>query len=421
MPLGLDFLNQITNVHWGGGLHFLYSGADGMYGSKDGVTWAPAPPGGSVQVLSLAWVDGVWVGTSSSATYRSTDGGKTWVSAGGGFRWVVACKPKTGATDRGGSTKGIFAAYKQDDEGEHEQIYISRDLGQSWGIELDIPTSYNGGEGSESFVALSGCGNGIFVSTQKSDTSLSGSDAVVYSSIDDGGFSKQVVWQGIPEVPGQDGLAYGPGGVGFDSKTQQFCFTGLRLFSTGPGGVLGRDQTMSIIYATGTGGSFAGESVIDSVFIPRNAVSYDFLAGGFGTCGGDGKFATTSRLDQIQPTGPTPADLRVHFIPGAANVLMSVTNIFDDDNVQLQLGPICWRSHSQEKTDEAPTDQQESLGTWCCIAFGPGADATGGVWTAKAGGGFAKTHSGTGFAEEFSQRAGLAVGRLSWLGSTSDP
>jgi hypothetical protein len=402
MPgLALDFLNRIVNVHWGKeGLHFLYCGTDGMFGSEDGEKWQQAE--GAVPATALAWVDDVWMAIGSGGPWRSDDGGKTWLAMGAPeFDQIAACKSRTG--------DGIFAGYKQDEEGDNEEVYISRDLGKSWSKELTVPTTINT-DGYESARVLSGCGYGIFLSTIKGDELFSGGDGCVYALMDGGSFGgREQVWSGFtrhvddPPAVRAHTKGYSPAAVGFDSKSRQYCLMGFKEEGFGPGGAEGSLTHYSIIYATGLGTSFAGETEIAQRIKQPLASNYSDLILGLGAAGGDGKFAGTY-IDRTWagPSPPLEADLVVAFFDGGSGseTLISVPDLFAGGAI----GPVCWKpGGDSDLTTEAP----EGTGTFACVAFDSEA---GGVWIEK-GGGWRKTHSGLPY-------GGIAVGKLSWLGST---
>lgn len=423
----LHFTQQVINVQWGG-LHFLYSGADGMFGSENGDKWQKLETG-AVPATGLAWVDDVWVATGSGGPWRSEDGGKTWESAGANeFTQIAACKPDDVAEDADGQPikNGIFAGYKQDEDGDNEQVYISRDLGKNWSIELSIPTTIpaeEGRDGSEFAQVLSGCGNGIFLSTMKQDTRDHHGDGCIYVSMNGGGFGgRQQIWTGSfnPFVSGGASdphtIGYSPGAVGFDAKTKQFCLMASKEEGFGPGGALGSLTEYSIIYATGLGGSFSGEAEIIKRTKGPLDNAFPQVTGGLAAAGGDGKFAGTYN-DLFWPnfaSGPPLVGqlMAVFFGSGdlAATSLISVPNMFGE-LASAQVGPVCWKPPDGSSTTDPPT------GTFACVAFGADAEP-GGVWIIKDAGAWQQTHNGQGFTDN--PRAGLAVGSLSWLGSDKD-
>jgi len=442
--LGLDVLQRIINVRWSTSLAFLYSGADGMFGSKDGQEWEKLTQG-AVPAEGLAWVDGVWMAIGEVGTWRSVDGGKTWNEGAAGtgldFQQIVACKPKPGTKQEDNETDmpGIFAGWLEDAETGNAMVYLSMDLGETFSLALEVPSSIPFGDNENGFefgIILSGCGNGIFLSTIYGPHSYASGDGCVYVSLDGGGFGgRQVVWPGTSDyfpypdfVPQTYSNGYTAGAVGYDSETDQFCLIGHQTesHSVGLGGFLGANTDARIIYATGTGGSFGGGGILISRYTPALSRQLKILALGSGAAGGGGEFVATY-VDEYWPdfySGGTglQGKLTASFVPGGGDVLISVPSMFDTTG-RAQCGPVVWKSDKAE------------AGTFACIAFGTDS-GPGGVWINSSGTGspegggsstidpsepslppmgWTKTHSGEGFTGEF--RAGLGVGKLSWLGS----
>jgi hypothetical protein len=415
--LVLDFLNRPINIHWGGGLHFLYSGADGMFGSKDGEEWKKAPPESSVPATALAWVDNVWLALGGGTTWRSEDGGKIWeVASGPQFQQIAACKPQVVEDEP--IKNGVFAGYKSDDEGEHEEVYLSDDLGKTWSKVLNIPTKIPFGDGEDGYEyaqVLSGCGNGIFLSTIKGDERSSNGDGCVYASMNGAGFgARQQIWSGTirhPDDPLPERVqtkTYSAGAVGFDSETQQFCLMCLKEEGFGPGGAEGSAFNYSIIYATGSDGSFSGENEIIKRLRGALEDPYRSVNGGLAATGGDGRFAGTYN-DLFHTSSELQGDLVIAFFGGGAGseTLLAGVDMF----AGARIGPVCWKPGSEsESTPETPT------GTFACVAFSSDtAPGEGGVWIAKADGSWQKKHDG-----QAGQRGAIAVGKLSWFGDNGD-
>jgi hypothetical protein len=421
----LDFLHWPNNVHWASG-HFLYSGADGMFGSKDGKEWQKLKSG-AVPATGLAWVDDVWVATGNGGPWRSEDGGRTWQSAGAPqFEQVAGCKPEPVTTPtETKEKKGIFAGYKRDEEGGNEEVYISRDLGKTWSAELAIPLVIPFGDNEDGYefaTVLSGCGNGIFLSTVKGNTRFSAGDGCVYALMDGGGFGgRQQIWSGTTSFfgdPDPHSLAYTAGAVGFDSQTKAFCLMYGRFEGFGPGGSAGAAQIWSVGYGTGSGASFGGENEIARRTRAPLADTFAQLAIGLGAAGGDGKFAGTYQSLLVSNVLPVSGQLIVTVFGGGtgSETLISVPNM--DGESASQNGPICWKSGGGEESSTDATTETKG-GTFACVAFGVDAQG-GGVWIAESGGAWHQTHTGQAFPnheQPRTQRAALAVGSLSWLDS----
>jgi hypothetical protein len=233
--------------------------------------------------------------------------------------------------------------------------------------------------------------------------------------MDGGSFGgRQQIWSGTTHFfgdPDPHTLAYSAGAVGFDSKTRRFCLMYYKDEGFGPGGALGSLQEYSIGYATGSGGSFSGETEIIKHIKPPLVDSYSQVVGGLAAAGGDGKFAATYEDRLIPAPTELRGDLVVTFFEGGsgATPLISVPNMFGE-TAGAQIGPVCWKPSSESESTETPT----GTGTFACLAFGVDAEE-GGVWIEKGDGGWHQTHSGQGLIQQ--TRAGLAVGKLSWLDS----
>lgn len=392
--LALDFLKQVTNVHWGG-LAFLYSGADGMFGSKDGEQWEEAPL--SVPATSLAWVDGVWVACGPDGTWRSEDGAKTWESSGPELELVAAMKP-TGLDEEGQPLPGMFAGIGEDADG-NGLVYSSSD-GKSWAVALTIFSSFGDG-GTENITGLSGCGGAFFVGTVHSVNRYSSSTAKFYSS-DGGGFSSQIVatgtfWDGdLDHVPPvfED---YSPAGVGYDKKNKTYLATIDK--EERPFGI----QHTYLQASESSGGSFDEGSIVDQATLVA-ATNGDFLAVYSSVAGGDGAFVGGSGLDHISGELPTGGEVRAHWLPGggAGQTLESYTGALTERSI----GSFCF--NPTRAATGGSTDEPDKMGVFACVASGTG--SAGGVYIATAGGSFRKTHSGNPWA--------VAVGKISFLGST---
>jgi hypothetical protein len=399
--LGLDFLKRAVNVHWGG-LAFLYSGADGMFGSKDGEEWEKAPS--SVPATSLAWVDDVWVACGLSGTWRSEDGAKTWESGGPQMSQVAAMKP-AGVDSKGKPLPGMFAGIGSDDDG-NGLVYTSSD-GKSWGVALNIPAS-GADDSYEAITGLSGCGGAFFVGVQAGVNRFSANTARFYSSFDGGGFSSHTVaegtfWDGDIEHVPPVFTGWGAGGVGFDKKTQMYLATIQKQ-------VASPDLTQTFMQAsTSASGSFDEGSQVDQAILVSS--SGDFISVYSSAAGGDGTFVGGSSLQHFSPLA-TGGEVRAHRLPGGGSgqVLESYTGATSEEFI----GSFCFKQNKDEETTDSP-----DTGMFACVAFGAGAE--GGAYIATAGGSFQKTHAGQGFQRDgVGQPFGaVAVGKIKFLDSES--
>lgn len=408
-PYKEDYFQRITAVQWAKGTAFLYSGADGMFGSSDGQTWEAAPS--SAPASSLAWTSGVWVACGPGGSWRSTDGAKTWQSISPNFNVVVAMTPK------GKNKHGVFAGWVPSDSVSDEQIYLSQDLGKTWSLALsvkvEIPYTTPDGAyrpGYESGDALSGCGAGIFFSTIKGDTAFSNGDGVVYSSFDGFSFSRQQVWSGTTFFPWDPPTfepleGYTATAVAYDEQTDIYYLTGHWEHNPGP-------AEYRAIYATARSGAFTGSDIVKSTTFP------EFSVGSNSAAGGDSRVVGELAITNINLTGgPAPGRLEaLWFTGGSEQVLATSSDTTGLGNPSYGVGSFCFKSGAKSSQINQQA-QPPKKGTFACIAFG---DGGGGVFVAAQGGSFTKTHSGSPIISSSGSNYGLgavAVGQLSWLGT----
>jgi hypothetical protein len=405
MALGLDFLTQIINVHWGGKLHFMYSGADGIYGSKDGESWKKAES--SVPATSLAWVNDVWIGIGPGGAWRSEDGAKTWTPASGlpsACKDVVAMIPEA-TTENGEPKKGIFATWADNEEEQNAIVYTSHDLGLSWGAVLTIPMTV-GEDGYESVRGLSGCGAAFFVCTGRGATATHNGDGMIYASTDGSSFSSQLVFGPGTDVGGEPiypRKGFGGAAVGFDEKTGTYIAMGNSEIVQADG-----VRESFLIYTRSDGPSFsAGEGTIAASASQSVTEGGDQISPPGGATGGDGIHASGCLRFNFSPAGPfTSGSIEGGFIPGSISDLLPMGDMIGGNILSF-----CFKSGEQSESDEAAA-KPPPPGKFACIALN--SENSGGVFIARTGGGFTKTHSGTGI----EGRAAVAVGKISFLGTS---
>lgn len=404
MPFEHDPFTHIINVQWeeGVGFAFLYSGADGMFGSSDGQTWERAPS--SKPAVSLAFVDEVWVGCGPAGCWRSDDGVKTWQAVSApAFVEVVAMKPKRINPDEE-PKPGVFAGWIEDEEGDNHIVYTSHDGGKTWNKALTIPTSFDE-SGSESINGLSGCGGAIFVCTSYHSEAFHQGDGKIYSSTDGNSFSPATV--------------FGPGSITLPTDPDQYPRIGFTANAVGYDGeryiAIGDKEIIPdfgvqesyLIYSLSGSTTFPSGDGTVAESARQVTGAGTFLSVATSAAGGDDKHVTGFYLFQNGPGGAfMSGDLKAKLIPGTSEALQSMGGTPGGF-----VGSFCFRSDFEANT-EGSTDQPAGAGTFACVAFG--SDKSGGAYVASsAGGGFAKTHSGTGIGSD--GRGAVAVGTLGFL------
>jgi hypothetical protein len=384
MALAQDILTRIINVHWGGKVGFLYSGADGMFTSSDGNDWTRLES--SVPAVSLAWVDGVWIGCGPGGVWRSEDGAQSWEPVGvPAFEQVAAMKP-TGMGPDDKPKPGIFAGWREDDDGENQIVYTSLDLGKTWTMALTLPTNGGTDDGFEDIVGLSSGGEGIFVCTVWQSSSFHHGDGKIYSSIDGNTFSAETVFGPGNITLGDDPdqyprIGFTAASVGYDAKTKQYIAVGDK--NTLPSSGVNESYVIYTISSSSSFGMSAGTIADSGVSTPAGEqVGASATAS---ATGGDGKFATGTSLFRFGTGGVyVNSDWKARFIPGTSQVLQT-TEILKGGHV----GSFCFKS------DETSTDGEGSdQGVFACTAFGT--DMAGGVYVTSGMASFVMKHSGTG-------------------------
>ena len=401
MPFEHDPFTQIVNVQWGEGLHFLYSGADGMFGSEDGQTWKKATS--SVPAGSLAFVDDVWVAAGSSGCWRSDDGAESWQAVGApAFYQVVAMKPK-GVGPDGEPKQGVFAGWLEDESGDNHIVYTSHDLGKTWSEALTLPTTVDE-NGDQSIRGLSGCGGALFVCTRWSSSIFHHGDGNIYASLDGHSFSSQTVFgPGSTILPGDPDQfprkGFSATAVGYDAKTKTYIAIGgkeiIPAFGT---------QESYLIYTLAGSPSFgSGDGTVAASATQSHGG--DFLSVTNSAAGGDSKHVTGLSLFHNAVDGSfVSGALQACFIPGSPETTENM-----GDHAGGFIGSFCFKPDVEEEaTDGEPVSGE---GTFACVAFG--ASLSGGVYVdAGTSGHFIKTHSG-----QMIPNAGsaIAVGTVGFL------
>lgn len=419
MPVEHDPLTQIVNVHWEEERSgFLYSGADGMFGSSDGIEWHQNKKG--VAAATLAFVDDVWVafGRRNGEAWRSTDGATSWtpIPNAPALIQVVAMKPT-------GGKQGVFAGWKEDDDTGDGQIYVSKDLGKSWQLAKTIISSWPAGiyeipgpsgpiiinlTGYEIINGISSGGGALFVCTIWGSSQFHTGDGKIYSSITGDSFSEQTVFgpgtENFPDptltVPRPtDGFA--TSAVAYDGKTKIYMATGLRQ-RTEAG-----EAFYDMIYTTSSSPSF-GEGHGTSLVSRQYPATLRTVGA---ASGGDGVHIGAFSISQYSLTGAfIEGSINVVFIPGAAQLLLS--------GFGGTITSICFKSDSEEST-EGSTDEGDT-GIFACCAFA--STLNGGVYIARAGQNVHNTHSGTAFGTApniFRPCGEVAVGNIDFLESST--
>jgi hypothetical protein len=399
MPVQHDPFAQIVNVHWGDGLQFLYSGADGMWASEDGQSWKKAEH--SVPAVSLATVDEVWVGVGPDGVWRSVDDATTWAPITGvpALLEVVAMKPKDVGPD-GGSKKGVFAGWMEDEEGENHIVYTSLDLGKTWLRALSISTTV-GENGYEFIQGISGCDGTLFVCTSRGATASHNGDGLIYSSITGSAFKSQLVFgpgtdPGIGAFPR---LGFYACAVAFDEKAKRYIAIGGKEYRPDAGGV----HESFLIYATSATSSFGTSEGTIAASASQTTGAGDFISVATSAAGGNGKHIAGLYLFHNGVGGVfVSGELKAGSIPGLLASLQSMGG-----SAGGYIGSFCF------KPDEVSTDGSGSdQGVFACTAFG--ADKSGGAYLTS-GAAFTRTHSGKGIDIGGAPRGAVAVGTVGFL------
>lgn len=413
MPVEHDPLTQIVNVQWQEeGAAFLYSGADGMFGSQDGVEWVKSKS--PVVATSLAFIDEVWIACGPDGCWRSEDGAVKWSAlAAPAFFGVAAMRPK-GASVDDPPKAGIFAGWVEDDAGDNHVVYTSHDGGKTWDVALTIPTSF-GDSGSESIRNLSGCGGALFACTSYHSQTFHAGAGKIYCSTDGHVFSPQTVFgPGSVILPGDPDqyprIGFAAVAVGYDPETKTYIAIGDKEIIPDFGvqeSYLVYTRSSSTAFASGEGTVAESARQVTGAGKPGG----DFISVAFSAAGGSGKHVTGySRFHNRNDGSFISGELNSRFISGTSHLLQAMGT-----HTGGYIGSFCFRSDSEANT-EGSTDQPEGAGTFACVAFD--ASKTGGAYIASSSsGGFSKTHSGTGIGSQ--GRGAIAVGTVGFLESST--
>jgi len=405
MPVAQDPFQQIVNVQWGEGLQFLYSGADGMFGSQDGQDWKKAET--SEPAASLAFVDDVWIGAGPGGCWRSDDGAKTWQSVGApAFNQVAAMKPK-GVGPDGEPRQGVFAGWIEDESGDNNIVYSSHDLGKTWGVALVIPTDGGADDGFERINGLSGCGGAFFVCTNYKRETFHAGDGKIYSSRDGYNFSAATAFgPGSTILPGDPDQfprkSFGARAVGYDPKTKTYIAIGDKEIIPALG-----TQESYLVYTISNAPSF-GESEGAVAASATQSTSGEFILVGNSAAGGDGKHvAGLSRIHYGIGGAYVSGDLQACFIPGSPETVLSM-----GASAGGFIGSFCFKPDVEEEETDGETTS--GAGAFACVAFG--VDGNGGVYIdSGTSGHFTRTHGGQGISDGGAIRGAVAVGTVGFL------
>jgi hypothetical protein len=406
-----DPLQTIVNVSWGG-LTFLYSGGDGMFGSKDGKTWTALA--NSVPAIGVAWIDNVWVAVGQDGSaWTSTDGAQTWQASAGiaGLappQQVVAMRP-AGDDGSGAKKQGVFATWGVDAAGENSLVYISNDLGQSWNLALTLPTSF-GDTGYEQGQSLSAGGGALFFSTTYGVNRTDNGNGRFYVCTDGAGFDGGVNVFGPSSVG--DGTVnpfprqgYFPAAAAYDQSTGTYTALGLGQLDDGHGTI-----AWDALFVT-SDSPFFSEGGASFYSTTQGASSGTHIALYTGAGAGGGACVTVLPLVGVGPS--TPCSFVAMDTTGGAS------DLFTDEltSFGFSTGPVCFKSNGLKPGEAVvtpPSDPTKTDATamFACVAYSP--DGAGGVYTQVAGEGFTRTHAGSPILTDVGGMAlaGLAVGRV---------
>lgn len=428
-----DPFQCIVNVSWSKPVVFLYSGADGMFGSSDGVDWQRAPS--SVPAIGLAWIDNVWMAIGFDSRYwTSTDGAKTWQEGDFALTNVVqvaAARPG-GVGPDGKKKKGVFCAVGSDDSFDNVLVYISSDLGKSWTVALTIPVTV-GATGYESFNYLSGCGGAFFVGTTWGANQYANGDGKVYTCTDGETFDTGVHvfgpgtdWPNTPTDPPPYPYEIGCSAhrVGYDQSTGIYTLTG-GIELTGTASEAAGSRTNNTVYVQSGEASF-GPSGLGTTFYQTFdgnihgpgifTASGDSM--GFATGGGFG-LAGLPLLHQTDLTD-TGWSVVAPYISGGVTDLLATSDPTDG----VYAGSACFKGKGYQPgeavvTKPKPHDPPDDTAMFALAAFSTGGQ--GGVYVAAPGQSLVLTHPGTLIASagpSVQYGAAVATGALGFLKTT---
>jgi hypothetical protein len=423
-PYLTDPFQCIVNVSWGG-LQFLYSGADGMFGSNDGVNWTAT--GSSVPAIGLAWIDNVWVAIGGDgSSWTSSDGAQTWQEGLGilNVQQVAAMRP-AGVDDQGNKPQGVFAAWGYDAEFNNAIVYISNDLGQSWDVAMIISLTV-GVDGYEVPQALSGCGGAFFFTTNWGNDRFSDGNGKLYVSTGggefDGGaivFGPSTDWQ-PDDPPPTFNKAFTALGTAYDQSTGTYILLGLAYRTQ-----LGSGRTNNAVYAASSAPVF-GQSEGTPFYETKDAVHPDlsgiFISSYNGAAAGAGFCATVLPLVNFPSGTPTDTDFIAAYTTGDTTGLFTAGS----PSASYAISSVCFKSKNFKPgeaiiTPPADPTTTDSTAMFALVAYAvdstSGADLGGGVFTATPGGSFTQTHEGTPLATpsspgNFTAGGAVATGRV---------
>ncbi len=376
---------------WGSPLAFLYSGADGMFGSADGVNWAAAE--NSVAAVGLAWIDNVWVGISIDGhSWRSTDGAKTWVAGPDilNVKQVVAMRP-SGVDESGNKKAGVFAAWGNNDAGDGI-VYLSSDLGVHFDPALII-LAEDGGQ-FENIESLSGCGGAFFVGTQYSADSDQGSNGKLYVCTDGLSFDAgNIVLGPASEFPATPTTGFSIYGVGYDQSTGVYTLFGAK--SSAASGT----TTWTALYTNANTPSFLETSTGTVIYTTSwNVSGGHALQNAGGGAAGNGYGAVVVPIENT-PASPSTWTFSSIYLTGTKADLFTAS----DATPEYTVGPVCFKSSTFTPGEAAkapfPGQKTDTTAMFACVAIASnvttGVAEGGGVYSAIAGQAFTKTHDGS--------------------------
>lgn len=417
MPLGLDFLNQIVNVQWGG-KQFLYSGGDGMFRSSDGASWIQMST--SVPAISLAWIDDVWIGVGKNGeVWRSEDGAQTWTSTTSPSSFVaqVAAMRPVGEDDEGKPLPGKFALLAHENDDGMQHVYISNNLGKSWSVALSIIVTINpdaeGRSGHKVLSALSGCAEAFFIGGTIHETFWDAGSGYLWVSTDGISFDDGTMVFGPGTNYGPDGSGptsgFSAAGVGYDTKTRKYMLCGTNTQTTTPNPDGSSSTYNDMIYTISVSPHFGLSTGTpfkhDTFSSPDGGI---ITSGAPSVAGGEDSFATTINSFKFSH-GPEAAgtDLMACWVPGSISTLTSVAA-----GQGSMAGSMCFKS-----AVNAGNGNGSKQGIFACVAFG----AANGVYVAKTDDDFTLKHNGQPirFASGTIAGGAIAVGKISFQSDTA--
>jgi hypothetical protein len=378
MALELDFLTQITNVHWGGAEGFLFIGSTGVYSSEDGEDWGKLADGFAAN--GVAYGRKLWVAATDGGMMISDDQGETWAAGGGpGCEQLVFAGPSIEENPE--EDAGTFYALSTDVDEGNGDVYSSVD-GQTWNRVLRIPDfDFRMGPGINGYAP----GN---LQTQGSTVVLTADQWTTVETTDDqaGRYTRAAKYTGSDgSISGP--VVYGPEGNASIHNNQ--------AENTGAGAA--RDESIRIDYLgyLETVGTGLG-SQISRIVVNGSAVATSEIIDNAGTdINGGINMAAADGIGWFLANEITLPALTIKFY---------AIDLAGSKSLLIDAGSLSTTSAFFGHTCVLPKKEKDSRPIFCTIVSAThGGVDSGGVWT----------NSGSGWRNTFSSKRGAVnVGKI---------